>query len=145
MSALATGAVCGFLGGAVNIAGPPIAAYGLKQGWSPVRFKAFLSQLLLVISIYKVIGLGISGNITKEATLFAVWTTPFSIAGIQLGVIAGRYIAPQRFQRLVAIVLIGVACMLMYRGSPKQPDKQQEDNQATTTNACLCAASRPIL
>ena len=116
-SSLITGAIAGFLGGAVNIAGPPVAAYGLKQGWPPDQFKAFVTQCLLVVSIYKVVGLFASGQFTQEAGLFAAWVTPFSIIGIQLGVIASRYIAPQRFQRLVAIALIGVACMLMYRGA----------------------------
>ena len=117
-SSFATGAICGFLGGAVNIAGPPVAAYALKQGWSPVRFKAFVTQCLLVVSIYKVLGLLVAGSLTREAILYAVWVTPFSVLGIGLGVMVSKYIAPQRFQYLVAIALIGVACMLMYRGSP---------------------------
>jgi uncharacterized membrane protein YfcA len=129
-SSLLTGAIGGFLGGAVNIAGPPVAAYALKQGWSPDRFKAFVTQLLLVVSIYKVIGLAVGGDITKDAALLALWTTPFSIVGIQLGVIASKYVAPQKFQRIVAIVLIAVACMLMLRGSPKESAGQQGEATA---------------
>lgn len=129
-SSLLTGAIGGFLGGAVNIAGPPVAAYALKQGWSPDRFKAFVTQLLLVVSIYKVIGLAIGGDITKEAALLALWTTPFSIVGIQLGVIVSKYIVPQKFQRIVALVLIGVACMLMVRGSPKESAHEQPEKTA---------------
>lgn len=122
-SSLVTGAICGFLGGAVNIAGPPVAAYALKQDWPPERFKAFVTQCLLIVSIYKALGLLIGGNLTVEATLYALWVVPFSILGIGLGVIASKYIAPQLFQRLVAVALIAVACLMIYRGSPsKQPE-----------------------
>ena len=116
-SSFMTGAIAGFLGGAVNIAGPPVAAYALKQAWPPNQFKAFVTQCLLVVSIYKVVGLFVSGQFTRDAGLFAAWVTPFSIIGIQLGVVASSYIAPHRFQRLVAVALLGVACMLMYRGA----------------------------
>jgi uncharacterized membrane protein YfcA len=121
-STFLTGAICGFLGGAVNIAGPPVAAYALKQRWSPERFKAFLTQCLIVTSIYKVMGLLVTGNLTREAVLYAAWVTPFSVLGIGLGVIASRHLARERFEHLVALALIGVACMLMYRGSPAREE-----------------------
>ncbi len=48
-SCFLAGAVGGFLAGAVSIAGPPVAAFALKQDWSQARFKAFVTQCLLVI------------------------------------------------------------------------------------------------
>ncbi len=53
VACFAAGAISGFLAGAVSIAGPPIAAFALKQGWSQARYKAFVTQCLLVMSIYK--------------------------------------------------------------------------------------------
>ena len=123
-SSFLTGSICGFLGGAVNIAGPPVAAYALKQGWQPDQFKAFLTQCLLVVSVYKALGLFVGGNLTREAVLFAVWVVPFSILGIALGVVASKYISPHRFQRIVALVLITVACLLVFSGAPAKKEKQ---------------------
>ncbi len=97
-----------------------MAAYALKQGWQPERFKAFVTQCLLIVSVYKALGLFIGGNLTRDAVLCAIWVVPFSILGIALGVITSRYIAAERFQRIVAVVLISVACLLIFQGAPAE-------------------------
>ena len=112
------GAISGLLGGAVSIAGPPVATFALRQNWSPERFKAFVTQCLLVVCTYKVIGLGIGGWVTRDAMIQAIWATPFAMIGIQIGVVVSRKIDPAKFQWIVAVVLIAVACLLMYRGQP---------------------------
>ena len=117
MSAMA-GALSGLLGGAVSIAGPPVATFALKQGWPPERFKAFVTQCLLVVCFYKVVGLGVGGWINNENLVQAAWATPFSMIGIQVGVAASRRIDANRFQLLVAIVLIAISCLMMFRGQP---------------------------
>lgn len=114
-SSFVAGAVGGFLAGAVSIAGPPIAAYGLRQGWSPDRFKAFIAQCLLLISIYKVAGLWL-GNMLAASDLWrAGWITPFAVIGIELGVIASRYVNATRFYWLVAtaLIFIGITFLLV--------------------------------
>ena len=112
-SSFLAGAAGGFLAGAVSIAGPPIAAYALRQGWPPEKFKAFVTQCLLVISIYKVIGLALGRLITVEAGLEAIWATPFSMLGVHLGALASKRINPARFQWLVATALILVALKML--------------------------------
>lgn len=118
LSPFLAGGLSGFLGGAVSIAGPPVATYALNQGWKADRFKTFVSQCLLVICLYKTAGLAIGDLIEKGDAVRALWATPFSLIGIRLGVWLSRFIDPKRFQVLVAIVLIAIACFFLYRGSP---------------------------
>ena len=65
--AFIAGATGGFLAGAVSIAGPPIAAFGLKQEWPQNRFKAFITQCLIIIAIYKVGLLFLRGHVTVDS------------------------------------------------------------------------------
>ncbi|NNE00355.1 MAG: sulfite exporter TauE/SafE family protein, partial [Pirellulaceae bacterium] len=47
LASLLAGSISGFLGGAVSIAGPPVATFALNQGWAAHRYKAFVTQCLL--------------------------------------------------------------------------------------------------
>ena len=118
LASFAAGAISGLLGGAVSIAGPPIASFALNQGWRPDRFKAFLTQCLLVVCFYKVAGLGYSNLITQTTLVHALWGTPFAIAGIRVGVALSEHIDAKKFQVIVSIALIGVSCWFMFRGQP---------------------------
>lgn len=112
----AAGAFSGFLAGAVSIAGPPVAAFALKQNWSQQQFKAFVTQCLLAIAGYKAVLLAFRGLVTPETATQSLVAAPFAIIGVQLGVIASRRIAPTRFKRVVAIALILVSCHMLWRG-----------------------------
>ncbi len=114
----AAGALSGFLGGAVSIAGPPIATYGVNQGWPADRFKAFVTQCLLVICFYKVAGLAAADLVSSPDVVRVLWASPFSIAGIWIGVRLSRMINPASFEKLVAVALILVACLFLFRGAP---------------------------
>lgn len=116
-SCFAAGAVSGFLAGAVSIAGPPIAAFALRQGWGPERFKAFVTQCLLLIAIYKVVGLGIGGFLETGSLVQAAWVTPFAVLGIEIGARLSRRIDARRFHWLVATALVLIAASLVIRGA----------------------------
>lgn len=120
------GAVAGFLAGAVSIAGPPIAAFALKQDWSQARFKAFVTQCLLVIAIYKAGLLAIRGYVSGGAVEQTVVTAIFSIVGVQLGVVASRRISAARFKVLVAVALIFVSVLMMVRGQAETRESNPE-------------------
>lgn len=117
-SSFIAGSISGFLGGAVSIGGPPLATFGLSQGWKPERFKAFLTQCLLVMSTYKVLGLFTTSMVTQESLIHFVWATPFAIGGIHSGAKVSGKLNADKFQIMVAIVLIGISLMLIYRGQP---------------------------
>ena len=118
IASFVAGAISGLLGGAVSIAGPPIASFALNQGWRPERFKAFLTQCLLVVCCYKVAGLGYSDLITKTTLVQALWATPFAIAGIRVGVAVSKHIDQKKFQIIVSLALIGISCWFIFRGQP---------------------------
>ncbi len=130
-SCFAAGAVSGFLAGAVSIAGPPVAAFALKQDWSQERFKAFVTQCLLVIATYKAVLLAFRGYVTPESATHSLIAAPFAIAGVQLGVLASRRIPAARFKRIVAIALILISCHMIAVGSPSA--EAPEDAAATTS------------
>lgn len=114
------GAAGGFLAGAVSIAGPPIAAFGLKQEWPQNRFKSFITQCLIIIALYKVGLLFLRGHVTVDSGWAILTIAILSIAGVQAGVLVSRRISPSRFKGLVAIALISVSCLMMFRGQPQR-------------------------
>ncbi|MGI9474390.1 MAG: sulfite exporter TauE/SafE family protein [Rubripirellula sp.] len=126
------GAAAGFLAGAVSIAGPPVAAFALKQNWDQSRYKAFVTQCLLVIAFYKASLLVARGHLTSDSIYKTVIVAVVSIAGVQLGVLASKRIAPIRFRRLVAGALIAVSCLMMWRGQPEE--KKASVDQLSTAH-----------
>ena len=121
------GAVSGFLAGAVSIAGPPVAAFALRQQWPQERFKAFVTQCLLAIAVFKAVMLLARDLVTAESAGYVLVAAPVAILGVQLGVVASRRIPAARFKRIVAIALILVACQMLWRGSPSVDSAGQQD------------------
>ncbi len=113
------GAVSGFLAGSVSIAGPPVATFAIRQSWSTRKFKGFVVQCLLLIAIFRTIGLAMTGFLTDSVLWQSAWAVPFAIVGVGLGKVATHRIDPDRFRSIVAVTLILVACQLLYRGSPQ--------------------------
>ncbi len=134
-SCFIAGAAGGFLGGAVSIAGPPIAAFALKQDWSQARFKAFVTQCLLVIATYKAGLLVARGYFVDAAIWQSVVAAALAIVGVQLGVIASRRIPATPFKRLVAAALILVALLMMGRGQGAPPEENSMEVAPVSTEA----------
>lgn len=111
------GAVGGFLAGAVSIAGPPIAAFALKQNWSPPRFKAFVNQFLFVVAVSKVAGLGLRGFLSANIGLQAICLAAPALLGIAIGARISRRLSGPRFKRLVAAALVAIALNFLVRGA----------------------------
>ena len=120
------GAACGFMAGAVSIAGPPIAALALKQGWSQEKFKAFVTQSLLVVAVIKV-ALLFGGSLVTPGTLgYAAAGAPFAILGVQIGVYASRRIPVAKFRYLVAIALVAFSGWMVIAGASNSPPNKKE-------------------
>ena len=111
------GGLGGFLAGAVTIAGPPVAAYALSQPWDQARFKAFLNQFLVVVSLYKIVGLSVRGFIDQETLIQSAALAPMAILGIQLGAVFSRRLSTRRFQTFVAVALVAVAIYYVLTGA----------------------------
>ena len=122
------GAVSGFLAGAVSVAGPPVAAFALRQEWPQERFKAFVTQCLLAIAVFKAVMLVARDLVTAQSAGYVLVAAPLAILGVQLGVVASRRIPAARFKRIVAIALILVACQMLWRGSPSVAATDPQDS-----------------
>lgn len=107
----------GFLAGAVSIAGPPVAAFALGQGWKPERFKAFINQFLLIVSLYKIFGMSTRGMIDRDVLTEASLLAPMAIIGIQLGAFFSRRLSTRLFQVFVAFTLTLIALKFLVLGS----------------------------
>ena len=132
VACFAAGAISGFLAGAVSIAGPPIAAFALKQGWSQARYKAFVTQCLLMISIYKAGLLFFRSHVDGTLGWQIVVAASMAIVGVQVGAMVSRGIPAKRFKHLVAIALLVVAVMMMWRGQSK-PSHPSSDAKSVVT------------
>jgi uncharacterized membrane protein YfcA len=129
----AAGAVSGFLAGAVSVAGPPVAAFALRQQWPQERFKAFVTQCLLVIAVCKSVILVARDLVTAQSAGYVLVAAPLAIVGVQLGLVASRRIPATRFKRIVAIALILVACQMLWRGAPGVDAGNQQDSAVQDT------------
>lgn len=148
-SCFAAGAAGGFLAGAVSIAGPPVAAFALKQDWPQRRFKAFVTQCLLVISIYKAGLLTVRDYFVGDAIWQTVIASLLAILGVQIGALVSRRISALRFRRLVAAGLILVSCLMIGRGQRAQTDETSQlelsqisvDSDASSTMSVRSSAT----
>ena len=75
------------------------------------------------------------GYVDRGVLWQTVVVTLLSIAGVQLGVIVSRRIPTVRFRRLVAIALIMVSCLMIWRGQPEvgEPDLKVIEIPAAAT------------
>ena len=134
------GATGGFLAGAVSIAGPPIAAFGLKQEWPQNRFKAFITQCLIIIALYKVGLLFLRGHVTVDSSGAILTLTTLSIVGVQIGVLASRQISPTRFKGIVAVALVSVSFLMILRGQPVE----EKPRDAATSDKAFVPSETPF-
>ena len=112
------GLIAGFLAGAVSIAGPPIAAFAIRQNWKINQYKAFVTQFLLVIATCKAALLGYRDHIDPEIALEIVIASSLSMLGVWIGQKVSKNIPTQKLKRLVAAMLIAVATLMLIRGNP---------------------------
>ena len=117
------GAVAGFLAGAVSIAGPPIVAFALQRNWQQLKFKAFVNQFLCLVSIFKVVGLGFTGDVTTSACLQTVWLILPALLGIGVGAACSRHLSSSRFHTAVAVALVTVSIVMVVRGAKEREEK----------------------
>lgn len=110
------GAASGFLGGAVSIAGPPIAAFALKQNWTQARYKSFITQCLLVIATYKAVILGARGFLVGDVIPQSIIAGVLAIIGVHFGALLSARIPATGFKRLVAVSLLLVSLWMMWSG-----------------------------
>ncbi|QEG20387.1 sulfite exporter TauE/SafE family protein [Mariniblastus fucicola] len=111
------GLVSGFLMGAVTMPGPPVVAWAMQQDWSQERFKAFVNQFLLALTIFKVAALFITAEVGQQIITESLLIFPAALIGIAVGKKFSERLSAGSFRTLVAVGLSIVAVLLITKGS----------------------------
>ena len=108
------GFLSGVLGGAYNMASPPIIVYGAARRWDPERFRVTLQSFFLIVSLMILVGHASAGFWTREVLSLFGLSIPVVLLAYGLGNRVHRNMATQQFERLVYIglVVLGGALLL---------------------------------
>lgn len=107
------GVLSGMLGGAYNTAGPPVVIYGNCRRWSPQEFKSNLAGFFIVNSLIVVSTHWWSGNYTRGVMSTFWWILPALFLGFFAGQSLDRWLSPERFRKIVLVLLIVLGLRLM--------------------------------
>ena len=110
------GVLSGFLAGAVSIAGPPIAAYAIRQNWNSNQYKAFVTQFLLLVATCKAILLGVRDHIDVELGIEIGFASILAVLGVAIGERLSRNLQAEKLKKVVAAALIAVALLMLLGG-----------------------------
>lgn len=109
------GFVAGLLGGAFNTQGPPIVVYGMLRNWPPVEFRATAQGFFLPTTTLLMVCYSTAGFWTAEVFKYYVIAAPLVVTAILVGRTLNRRLPHQHFARVIFTLLLGVACLLLYR------------------------------
>lgn len=107
------GFFAGLLGGAYNIAGPPLIVYGTMRRWSPDQFRSTLQGFFIVVDGLILISHAGAGLWTPDVLQLFGLSLPAIALGFWLGNRLNRAISPALFARLVYIALVILGVMLL--------------------------------
>lgn len=115
LSAVATGAVAGFLTTTVTVNGPPMVAYLGHIGANRAEFRRALAALFLILGVAAIVALGVVDLRAMVAGgLVALLLAPALVIGHLVGLRAAGRLDDGRWNRLVLalLVLTGAAALL---------------------------------
>ncbi len=115
------GLAAGILGGAFNTNGPPIVIYGELKRWQPQAFCATLQGYFLPSGLVIVLGHGVAGLWTTEIWRLYFWSLLPVLATMVIGLRINQRIAHDRFQTLLACLLIALGLLLLHSAQGHQP------------------------
>jgi len=108
------GFLAGLLGGAYNVSGPPVILFGTARRWPPKEFKANLQGFFVFSSFFTLMGHFISRNLTPEVWQKFWISLPALVIGGLLGTSMDRYLDPERFRKIVLVVLVILGVRLIF-------------------------------
>jgi uncharacterized membrane protein YfcA len=113
---LPIGVVCGILGAAFNIGGPPALIWLYSRPWQREQAIATLQMMFLFNSGLRLILTAPSGVVTQHVILICVLAMlPFLLAAM-FGVRLAARISPRRFKQIVLFALMAMGFHYMLRG-----------------------------
>lgn len=108
------GFLAGLLGGAYNMASPPVLIYGAVRHWSPAQFRVTLQSFFLPVSVLILIGHATAGLWTSRVLSLYGLAWPVMLAAFWLGSRLNERVDVVLFGRLLysALVILGLALLL---------------------------------
>jgi uncharacterized membrane protein YfcA len=108
---IGVGIVAGLIGGAVQIAGPPIIVYWLGGGFPPDVLRANFFAYFSLFSAGTVITYAFRGLLTPEVLALSCFVTPLTIAGMWIGSqLFG--LATEKTYRRIAFMVAAVSAVI---------------------------------
>lgn len=108
------GFFAGILGGAYNANGPPVVLYGTMRRWPPDQFRATLQSYFVPTTVLICLSHAATGLWTREVFELYVFTLPFFVPAVLVGLWIGRKIPAQKFQRALhaALLVLGASLLI---------------------------------
>ena len=108
------GFAAGALGGAYNIASPPILVYGTTRRWSPQEFRFTLQSFFLPLSTIILISHASAGLWTIWVFQLFALALPVMALAFWLGNLISRLMTGQNFERVVygGLIVLGIALLV---------------------------------
>jgi uncharacterized membrane protein YfcA len=113
MWAPVSGFIGGCTGGMFGLNGPPMVLYLTTQLRDKQVFRATLYGIFFVDACYRLILYSANGLITIEVVKFALYLTPFLLAGLLLGSRLHAKINENVFKKAIALILIVAGTFLI--------------------------------
>ncbi|MCM0582062.1 sulfite exporter TauE/SafE family protein [Weissella diestrammenae] len=114
LSSVFVGVVSGFLGGAINTHGAPIAIYGRLKNWSPEYLRTNLQTYFGIVGLVIIIGQGLSG--LWDATVF--WTLLRLIPGLMIVAVFAeltvKYVNPKQLTQYLLYFFIVIGGIMLF-------------------------------
>lgn len=107
------GVVSGWLAGAINASGPPVVIFAALRHWDPQRTRATLQAFFLPLSAFVAVAHGATGLWTKQVAVLSATSIPALVAAAYLGRVLNRMVPPDKFTRIIQIILAGPGLLLL--------------------------------
>jgi len=109
------GGMGGFLAGAYNIPGPPVAVYGTMRSWLPEIFRLNLQAYFACTSTLVLSGHIIKGNLNLAVLWMCIYALPAVFLGIFIGKKINRRLTnPTFFKRIIYVILTVVGLIMAF-------------------------------
>ena len=109
------GTVSGFLGGAINTAGPPAVVYAASQSWSKEEIHVTLQLYFILAGLIIAAGHFLSGLTTGAVIRQYTVLVPALLTGCDVGYALHTKVSQDLYRRLVYVLLAGLGILLLVR------------------------------
>ncbi len=108
------GFLAGILGGAYNMASPPVLIYGAVRRWPPEQFRVTMQGFFLPVSALILIGHASAGLWTREVLRLYAISWPIMLIAFWLGNHFAQRVDPHILGRLLYGALIALGAALLF-------------------------------